>query len=77
MITGGDCLSGSRRPLSRADGQGPDSPPRDAPACGNEPLSEEPTMSPFMMIDLARAIEADHRRESRIAAALRRARSAR
>ena len=32
-------------------------------------------MSPFIMIDLARTIEADRRRESRIAAALPRMRS--
>ena len=34
-------------------------------------------MSPLTMIELARTIEADRRREARIAAALRRARSAR
>jgi hypothetical protein len=34
-------------------------------------------MSPFIMIDLARTIEADRRRESQIATARRRMRSAR
>jgi hypothetical protein len=34
-------------------------------------------MSPFILIDLARAIEADRRRESRLAAAPRGTRSAR
>jgi hypothetical protein len=34
-------------------------------------------MSPFIMIDLARSIEADRRRESLLAAARRRLRSAR
>ena len=34
-------------------------------------------MSPFILLDLARTIDADRRRESRIAAARRRARSAR
>ena len=34
-------------------------------------------MSPFIMIDLARAIEADRRRESRITIARRRIRSGR
>ena len=34
-------------------------------------------MSPFIMIDLARTIDADRRRESRLASALRRGRSAR
>ena len=48
---------------------------REAPAVGNEPLSEEPTMSPFILIELARTIEADRRRESRIAIARRRMRS--
>ena len=33
-------------------------------------------MSPFIMIDLARTIESDRRRESRIATAVRRMRSA-
>jgi hypothetical protein len=40
-------------------------------------LSEEPTMSPFVMIDLARTIESDRRRESQIATAARRLRSGR
>jgi hypothetical protein len=34
-------------------------------------------MSPFILIELARTIEADRRRESRLAAALRCARTAR
>ncbi len=41
----------------------------------NETLSEEPAMSPFIMIDLARTIDADRRRASRIAIARRRLRS--
>jgi hypothetical protein len=41
-----------------------------------EALSEEPTMSPLIMIDLVRAINDDRRRESRIAIARRRMRSA-
>jgi hypothetical protein len=41
-----------------------------------EALSEEPTMSPLIMIDLVRAINDDRRRESRIAIVRRRMRSA-
>ncbi len=44
---------------------------------GTKPLTEERTMSPFILIELARTIEADRRRESTLAAALRRARIAR